>query len=282
MNKWIRTLVAATLLPAAGLLGAGVAARAADEAGDPAASPIQTALSGAHRGAENRARDRYRHPAETLAFFGLTPQMTVVEILPGEGWYTEILAPVLREQGKLVVASHGTDGVNDYRRNAHVALMQKLDGDPALYGAVERRVMWTGDGGVTLGPAASADMVVTFRNTHNWLREGQFEAVYRAIFDVLKPQGILGIEQHRAAPGTNPATSAEKGYVPEAYLVETLEGLGFQLVGKSEINANPKDTKDYPDGVWTLPPTYRLGDKDREKFAAIGESDRMTLKFIKP
>jgi len=242
---------------------------------------LEQVVAADHRSAANRARDDQRHPVETLEFFGLKPDMMVVEILPGEGWYTEILAPYLAASGKLAVASHGTEGANEYRRKSHEALMAKLDASPALYGAVERRVMWQGDG-VVLGPPASADMVVTFRNTHNWINDGTLEAVYKACFDVLKSGGILGIEQHRAPAGADPAQSAAKGYVPEAYLIGVLEGLGFKLAGKSEINANPRDTKDYPDGVWTLPPVLRLGDVDRARYVAIGESDRMTLKFVKP
>lgn len=247
-----------------------------------AASPtLEQAVAAAHRSEANRARDSQRHPVETLTFFGLAPTMQVVEILPGEGWYTEILAPYLKEQGKLAVASHGSETSNEYRRRSHAALMAKLDADPELYGAVERRVMWQGDG-VALGPPASADMVVTFRNTHNWINDGNMQAVFKACFDVLKPGGILGIEQHRAAAGADPLKSAEKGYVPEAWLIAQLEAMGFKFVGKSEINANPRDTKDYPDGVWTLPPVLRLGDTDRARYVAIGESDRMTLKFTKP
>lgn len=242
---------------------------------------LEQAVAAAHRSDASRARDAQRHPVETLEFFGLTPAMTVVEILPGEGWYTEILAPYLAAKGKLAVTSHGTEGANEYRRKSHEALMAKLDADPALYGAVERRVMWQGDG-VVLGPPGSADMVVTFRNTHNWINDGKLEAVYKACFDVLKAGGVLGIEQHRAPADADPAQSAAKGYVPEAYLIGILEGLGFKLAGKSEINANPRDTKDYPDGVWTLPPVLRMGDVDRERYVAIGESDRMTLKFVKP
>jgi len=242
---------------------------------------LEQAVAAPHRSDASRARDSQRHPVETLRFFGLAPTMTVVEILPGEGWYTEILAPYLATHGKLAVASHGTEGTNEYRRKSHEALMAKLDADPALYGAVERRVMWQGED-VVLGPPGSADMVVTFRNTHNWINDGKLEAVYKACFDVLKSGGILGIEQHRAAADADPPQSAAKGYVPEAYLIGVLEGLGFKLAGKSEINANPRDTKDYPDGVWTLPPVLRLGDVDRDRYVAIGESDRMTLKFVKP
>ncbi|HMM77424.1 MAG TPA: methyltransferase [Gammaproteobacteria bacterium] len=250
-------------------------------AADAPSPSLDQAIAGAHRSAENRARDVYRHPAETLRFFGIAPTMTVIEILPGEGWYTEILAPYLAPAGKLAIATHEPDSPNEYRREGHKALMAKLDAAPALYGAVERRVMWQGDG-VSLGPPASADMVLTFRNTHNWINDGKMEAVYQACFDVLKSGGVLGVEQHRAPAGADAAASAKKGYVPEGWLIEQIEGVGFKLVDKSEINANPKDTKDYADGVWTLPPVLRLGEKDREKYLAIGESDRMTLKFIKP
>ncbi|MGE3773048.1 MAG: class I SAM-dependent methyltransferase [Gammaproteobacteria bacterium] len=245
------------------------------------APTLDQAIAGTNRSAENRARDVHRHPAETLSFFGIAPTMTVVEILPGEGWYTEILAPYLAPAGKLVIATHEPDSPNQYRRDGHKALMAKLDAAPALYGAVERRVMWQGDG-VSLGPPASADMVLTFRNTHNWINDGKMEAVYKACFDVLKSGGVLGLEQHRAPAGTDAAASAKKGYVPEDWLIEQIEGAGFKFVGKSDVNANPKDTKDYADGVWTLPPVLRQGDKDREKYLAIGESDRMTLKFVKP
>jgi len=267
-----RIVFAFAALLAAMVCGQGVAAT------EPSLAQV---VAASHRSDANRARDAQRHPVETLEFFGLSPAMTVVEILPGEGWYTEILAPYLAARGKLAVASHGTEGVNEYRRKSHEALMAKLDGDPALYGAVERRVMWQG-GNVVLGPPGSADMVVTFRNTHNWINDGKLEAVYKACFDVLKSGGVLGIEQHRAPANADPAQSAAKGYVPEAYLIGVLEGLGFKLAGKSEINANPRDTKDYPDGVWTLPPVLRLGDVDRARYVAIGESDRMTLKFVKP
>ncbi len=256
-------------------LTVGFAANAAD-------SPsLGEVIAGPQRSAEHRARDAYRHPAETLGFFGLAPTMTVIEILPGEGWYTEILAPYLKPAGKLIVTTHEPDSPVEYQRKGHEALMAKFDAAPDVYGAVERQVMWQGDG-VSLGAPASADMVVTFRNTHGWINDGKLEAVYKACFDVLKSGGVLGIEQHRAAPGADAAASAKKGYVPEDWLIERLEAIGFKLAGKSEINANPKDTKDYTDGVWTLPPVLRLGDKDRDRYLAIGESDRMTLKFVKP
>lgn len=263
------------LLCATGLTLLAAIAQAAD------VPVLEQVIAGAHRSAENRARDAQRHPVETLGFFGLAPTMTVVEILPGEGWYTEILAPYLKPAGKLVIATHEPDSPVAYRREGYKALMAKLEAAPALYSAVEPRVMWQGDG-VSLGPPASADMVVTFRNTHNWINDGKMEAVFKACFDVLKSGGVLGIEQHRAAAGADPAASAKKGYVPEDWLIAQLEAIGFRLAGKSEINANPKDTKDYADGVWTLPPVLRLGEQDRARYVAIGESDRMTLKFVKP
>lgn len=246
-----------------------------------AASALDAALAGSHRSEANKARDHYRHPKETLLFFGLEPHMRVIEMLPGaEGWYTEVLAPTLRDAGRLVTVTPPADSPVDYLREHFVKFNAKLDANPAVYDKVERRTM--GRDKIDLGPPASADLVVTFRSTHNWIRGGQLDSVCQAIFEVLKPGGILGIEQHRAKDGTNPKIVAESGYVPQAYLISYLESVGFKLAETSEINANPKDTKDYPDGVWTLPPVLTRGDKDREKYLAIGESDRMTLKFIKP
>lgn len=242
---------------------------------------LDAAIDGAHRSDAHKARDVHRHPKETLQFFGLQPTMTVIEMLPGgEAWYTEVLAPVLRDEGKLVTVTPPGDHPREYYRKSFADFNAKLDAQPAVYDRVERRTM--GDPPISLGPAGSADMVVTFRSTHNWIRGGQFEAVYKAILDVLKPGGILGIEQHRGRDDWDPAAKAESGYVPEAWLISTLQGLGYRFEGKSEVNANPKDTKDYPEGVWTLPPSLALGDRDRQKYLAIGESDRMTLKFSKP
>lgn len=256
-------------------LGAGAA-----PAND-AASALDAAIAGSHREDAHKARDVYRHPKETLLFFGLEPGMSVIEMLPGgEGWYTEILAPVLREQGKLITVTPPLDSPSEYLRKSSAAFHAKLDALPEVYDRVERRDL-RGDP-VELGPPGTADMVVTFRSTHNWIRGGQFDAVYSAIFAVLKPGGILGIEQHRGRSGDDVQAAAEKGYVPEDYLIGQLEGLGFRLAGKSEINANPRDTKDYPEGVWSLPPALRMGARDRERYLAIGESDRMTLRFVKP
>ena len=242
---------------------------------------LDQALSGDHRSADNKARDQYRHPRETLKFFGLEPDMTVLEITPGGGWYTEVLAPILKDQGQLVVASFGSDHPVDYLANIHDRYMDKLDGDPDTYGQVKRVIFQAPD---YLGALAddSMDMVLTFRNTHNWIKFGTAEAIYRAMYRVLKPCGTLGVVQHRADADADPEAAAKDGYVPEAYLIDMLESIGFRLTARSDINANPADTHDHPEGVWTLPPTYRLGEKDRARYEAIGESDRMTLRFAKP
>ena len=242
---------------------------------------LEKAIQGAHRDAKNVARDAYRHPAETLTLFGIEADTHVLEILPGPGWYTEILAPYLQQNGKLSVASFGADHSMEYLRNLHLKMVGKFEAQPQIYGAVEVGVFQDGDAYLNDFGDESFDMVLTFRNTHNWIRFGGVEEVYKAIRRVLKPGGTLGVVQHRAAPDSDAAQSAEQGYVPEAYMISLLEGLGFELVKKSEVNANPKDTRDHPEGVWTLPPSYRLGDKDREKYRTIGESDRMTMKFVK-
>ena len=242
--------------------------------------PLDAAISGMHRDAKNVARDVYRHPKETLSFFVIKPDMHVLEILPGGGWYTEILAPYLKDDGLLAVASFGHEHSLEFLRNMHNKLVEKFDGEPEIYGKVVLGV-FQGEAYLENFEDASFDMVLTFRNTHNWIRFGGVEDIYRSFYRVLKPGGTLGVVQHRAEPGSNAKETAERGYVPESYLIGLLEGMGFELVKKSEINANPKDTKDYPEGVWTLPPSYRLGEQDRATYTAIGESDRMTMKFVK-
>ena len=241
---------------------------------------LDAAISGAHRDSTNVARDVYRHPKETLSFFGITPDMEVLEILPGGGWYTEILAPYLRDDGLLAVASFGHEHSVEYLRGIHNKLVEKFDGAPEIYGKVVLGV-FQGETYLENFEDASFDMVLTFRNTHNWIRRGGVEDIYRSFYRVLKPGGILGVVQHRAEAGSDAKVTAEMGYVPESYIIGLLEGIGFELTDKSETNANPKDTRDYPKGVWTLPPTYRLGETDRAKYTAIGESDRMTMKFVK-
>jgi len=241
-----------------------------------ASGSVAAAIAGSHRSEENRARDPYRHPAETLAFFGLEPTMTVVEMAPGGGWYTEILAPTLKAQGKLVAAIPDPEE-SEYGER----FMTFLQSEPVLYSEVEP-VIFMPPERVSLGPDGSADMVVTFRSTHGWINRDQAADVYAAMFRVLKPGGILGVVQHRADEGADPAVTAEDGYVPEAYVIGLAEAAGFVLDETSEINANPSDDHDHPEGVWTLPPSLRLGEEASEDYEAIGESDRMTLRFRKP
>ncbi len=241
---------------------------------------IEAAVNSPHRSAANKARDVFRHPVETLQFFGIKPTMKVLEILPGRGWYTEILAPYLAEKGHLTVASFGENNPNKYLANIHKDFAKMMALEPAIYGKV-KTVLFQEDSYLQAIPDASIDMVLTFRNSHNWIRYGGIEEIYAAFNRVLKPGGVLGVVQHRANKGSDAKTTAEKGYVPKSYLIRLVENNGFELVDTSEINANPKDTKDHPKGVWTLPPSYRLKAVDKDKYTAIGESDRMTLRFIK-
>lgn len=249
------------------------------------AEKMDQVLAGTWRSAENKARDPYRHPKATLTFFGIKPGQTVVEITPGGGWYTEILAPLLKGNGKVIAAivdpaTATSEGMKDYLTKSNAKYREKLSGDAGHYSEVDIREFpltapkFGGDG--------SADMVVTFRNVHNFMMWNNDQAMFQAFFKVLKPGGVLGITDHRAAPGADLAKIKESGYIPEDYVIKLATDAGFKLEGKSEINANPKDTKDYANGVWTLPPTLAEGDKDKEKYTAIGESDRMTLKFVKP
>jgi predicted methyltransferase len=257
------------------------AAAAPDAATD---AKLQQALASPVRTDKEKARDVYRHPRETLGFFGLRDDMTVVEISPGGGWYTTILAPVLRDRGQLRVA--GGDPGGDPKSEGTVlaqALQKRFQAAPQTFDKVQALVV--GDGKpVSFGAPESADLVLTFRNFHNWVGDPSMDQVLAASFAVLKHGGILGLTDHRAKPGTtvDPKVVGDTGYVPEDYVVETIEKAGFKLAARSEVNANPKDTKNYPKGVWTLPPSYELGDTDRAKYEAIGESDRMTLRFVKP
>jgi len=241
---------------------------------------LESVIQGTHRDAANVARDIYRHPKETLMVFGMQSNMKVLEILPGRGWYTEILAPLLKDSGELTVASFGDTHPTKYLRNIHIDFMKKMNAETDTYGKV-KTVVFNKSGYLADIPDNSMDMVVTFRNTHNWIRFGGIEEIYAAFNRVLKPGGILGVVQHRADKGSDAKTTAEKGYVPESYLINLVEDAGLELVKKSEINTNLADSKDYPEGVWSLPPTYREKGKDRDRYSAIGESDRMTLKFIK-
>jgi predicted methyltransferase len=241
---------------------------------------IEKAVASEHRSATNKARDVYRHPVETLSFFGIQPDMKVLEVLSGRGWYTEILASILKDNGELTISSFGDKHPNDYLRGIHADLEKTLNDNPELYSNV-KVVVFEDNGYLKEVADNSQDMVVTFRNTHNWIRYGGIEDAFRSFHRVLKKGGVLGVVQHRASKDSDAKESAQKGYVPESYLIRLVEDIGFELDATSEVNANPKDTRDHPEGVWTLPPSYRLKDVDREKYKAIGESDRMTLRFVK-
>lgn len=230
--------------------------------------PLKAAVAADHRTVGNVARDAWRHPYETLSFFGIKPTDTVVELSPGGGWYTEILAPYLREQGQLYAADGGSARFK--------AKMESM----GVYGKVKITAFDPAKGVLDIAPPGSADAVLTFRNVHNWMASGSAQAVFDAAFKALKPGGVLGVEEHRLPASRTQDPKAKSGYVQEAVVVKFAEAAGFKLAGRSEINANPKDTADHEGGVWMLPPTN--SNKDRAKYLAIGESDRMTLKFVKP
>ncbi|WP_454725313.1 MULTISPECIES: class I SAM-dependent methyltransferase [Cupriavidus] len=269
----------ALLLACAGALA--LAASAATAQADDSDAALAAAIAGPQRSAANKARDAWRHPQQTLRFFGLAPDQTVVEIAPGGGWYTEILAPLLRERGKLYAAHYETGPASQGSEKARANYAQKLARDPASYGKVVVGTLPLRHAG-DFAPPGSADLVLTFRNIHNWIEDGHLDESLRAFYAVLKPGGVLGVEEHRAAPGTSLDQMIATGYVTEDYVIDHARAAGFALAGRSEINANPRDDHDHPDGVWSLPPTLRGGERGREAFLAIGESDRMTLKFVKP
>lgn len=244
---------------------------------------LQEVLAGSWRSEANRARDAYRHPAETLTFFGVSPHSRVLEIWPGGGWYAEILAPYASAHGSYTAAVNDPLKIADVRSKEYYAkqnqaLRQKFTDNPAVYGKAQ--IVEFDPARPVLGMDGSMDAVLTFRNVHNWRGNGQAEGMFKAFYNVLRKGGTLGVVEHRADADV-PADD-KSGYVSQAQVIALAEQAGFKLVAQSEINANPKDTKDYPGGVWTLPPVLREGDANREKYLAIGESDRMTLKFVKP
>jgi len=235
---------------------------------------VQRFATGPHRDPKHSARDPYRHPVETLEFFGLQQGMRVIEVTPGSGYYTELLAPLFRNTGQYVAAL--AEGGDD-RAQANRQYEAKLRASPKYYGRTE--VLKFDPAQPVFGPPASADMVLTFRNAHNWIEAGTAANYFKAMSNVLKPGGVLGLTDHRAAEGE--PTDGAKGYVTEDQVIQLAAQAGLVLADRSDINANPRDTKDYQDGVWTLPPTLVQGDVDRARYVGIGESDRMTLKFIK-
>ncbi len=253
-------------------------AAAATAAVDPA---LQAALASPTRDPKNVLRDSFRHPAQTLTFFGVKPTQTVVEITPGGGWYSEILAPYLKDGGQYVAAMYDPAIPNQpqYRYRQSKAMSERF-ANTQVYGKPEVRNF--DPKAPSFGPAGSADVVLTFRNAHNWVDDGTADAYFKAFFDVLKPGGTLGVVDHRAKPGTDIEKMKTSGYLTEALVIELAQKAGFKLDAKSEVNANPKDTADHPNGVWTLPPTNQHDAKDDAKYKAIGESDRMTLRFTKP
>jgi predicted methyltransferase len=265
--------------PNAPMASAPAAPAAVDASTD---AKLRAAIASSDRPADEVARDKWRHPLETLEFFGLRDDMTVVELWPGGGWYTAILGPLLAEKGKLVATNMDPAGPpDDHSAQMARQYVARLAAKPNDFGKVDVRVLRP-PADLTLGPDGSADAVLTFRNFHNWVGAGIAEKVLAASFRVLKPGGIFGVEEHRAKADADPTKAGDTGYVPEAFVIDLAQKAGFKLDARSEINANPNDTKDWPKGVWTLPPVLRLGDQDRAKYEAIGESDRMTLRFRKP
>lgn len=260
-------LIAAACAPSPRVVAAAEAELHSDTA-------IAAAVDSATRSEANRARDRYRHPRETLGFFGVEPDDTLVEIWPGGGWYTEILAPLLGEQGTYWA-------VGSERQLANVRSM--IAKDPATYGKT-RLAAFPASGAEPRVPDGTADVVLTFRNVHNWIMPAEpfGEEAFRQMFAMLKPGGTLGVVEHRLPESADPAREKTSGYIKASTVRRLAEGAGFRFVATSEINANPADTKDHPNGVWSLPPSLRGKEAGRERFLAIGESDRMTLKFVKP
>ena len=253
------------------------------DAADNHEAALKTVIAGDWRTPEFVARDQYRHPLETLSFFGVKPTDTVVEITPGGGWYTEILAPYLYASGTYVGAivdpATASERAREYQTKARDQFQARLGGAPTeVYG--RGTTVQYDPAAPVFGAPESADVVLTFRNVHNWRGSGQAAGMFKGFFDVLKPGGTLGVVEHRA--NADVADDDRTGYVSEAQVIALAEAAGFKLDARSEVNANPKDTKDHPNGVWTLPPGNNHDEADREKYAAIGESDRMTLKFVKP
>ena len=273
-------------LACAGLLGLALSHSAlATDADQPAqttppasasqltSAQLDKAIAGSWRSEQNKARDQYRHPREMLTFFGIRPDMTVIEIWPSGGWFTEILAPFLHDNGHYI-------GAVEAGSKSTAALQKKFSFAPAQYG--NAKFVEFNHKAPVLGAPGSADMVLTFRNVHNWAADGSAEAMFKSFFAVLKPGGVLGVEDHRADSGKKLDEVVNSGYLPTDYVIKLATDAGFKLDAQSEINANPKDDHNHPKGVWTLPPSFEMGETDKAKWQAIGESDRMTLRFVKP
>ena len=272
-----QSLLKAALLGALVLPLAGCAPMAAVEPArvNPNTALLAAAVANPLRTPANLARDQYRHPVETLSFFGVRPTDTVVEIWPGGGWYTEILAPYLANGGTYYAVAAG-NGLNGVRK--------MMETNSGVYGKARLAAFPVRAAGDARVPDGSADVVLTFRNVHNWMMGDKpfADDAFRQMFAMLKPGGTLGVVDHRLPEEADSARERTSGYVKVSTVRRLAEAAGFRLVASSEVNANPRDTKDYPDGVWTLPPALRKKEVDRDRYLAIGESDRMTLKFVKP
>ena len=242
---------------------------------------LTKAVAAAHRSEANRARDGARNPVQTLLFFGVAPTHTVVEVSPGGGWYTEILAAYLRENGRLYTAHLPKDKGSEGARRARQRFDDKLAALPAVYGRVMSGTMPEATGFTDINPQGGANSVLTFRNVHNWLADNTLDAKLRAFAAVLKPDGVLGLVDHRAAPGTAVEAMKKSGYVTEELMESAARAAGFKLAARSEVNANGKDTKDHAGGVWQLPPVLSGKEVDRARYVAIGESDRFTHRYVK-
>jgi predicted methyltransferase len=265
---------------AAGIAALGLASCAGTATRTSTAGQLDKIIASSHRSDANRARDQYRHPRETLLFFGIRPDQTVVEVLPIGAWYTEIIAPLERDHGRYIAAMPPVTAGNANSEGSRKAYMDLLARAPGHLDRVE--VVDFDLRKDTMVPDGSADMVLTFRNIHNWMRGGQAELAFLQMYRALKPGGTLGVVEHRGRESVPQDPQARSGYVNQSYAIKLIQGAGFKLVATSEINANPRDTKDYTGGVWTLPPTLSAGEVDRARYQAIGESDRFTLKFVKP
>lgn len=278
--KAINTLFIAALLSLSATSGSYAAFNPETQAA------VSSAVEGEHRSAKNKARDPFRKPEAVLDFLGFRSDMTVVEVWPGGGWYTEILAPALKDNGKLYAANFDPNGRYGYQKRQLASFFTKLGSHPKLFKTVEV-TEFALPYKLAVAPKGSADMVVTFRNAHNWFADlygsGKYAPLaFEAMYDALKPGGIMGIADHRWQDPETEDPLSGNGYLSEERTIKLAEAAGFELVARSELLANPKDTRNHEHGVWSLPPVYASGEKDREKYAAIGESDRYLLKFVKP
>ena len=264
------------LLAAAGLIASCVSTGGRETT----ATALDLILAGNQRPAADRSRDPYRHPKDTLLFFGIRPRTRVLEIWPESGWYTAIIAPLVQAKGRYIAGVMAPDPGSRFLTARGADYRRLLSSRPGAYGAV--KVATFPLDGADAVPPGSVDMVLSFRNLHEWMALGHAQQALATIYRALAPGGVFGVVDNRGDPAVPQDPMAKNGYVGQDYAIRLIEAAGFRLVATSEVNANPKDTKNYPCGVWALPPDYRLGNIDRARYEAIGESDRFTLKFIKP